>query len=132
MIADLDFFKKINDEHGHLAGDAVLRHTAAIMKSTVRSYDIVSRWGGEEFIFLITDSNMEDVTALAERIRYAIEHTECEYEGKKLHTTVSFGIAQSGDEDVDMTELILRADRALYISKQEGRNRVTLWSADER
>ena len=128
MMADLDFFKIINDTHGHLAGDSVLRHVAAIMKRTVRSYDIVARWGGEEFIFLITDSSAADVVSLAERIRNAVEHTPCEYNGEKLPITISFGIAQSKDENNDMTALILRADEALYKSKRDGRNRVTIWS----
>lgn len=127
MMADLDFFKRINDEHGHLAGDAVLRHTAQIMKNTVRAYDVVARWGGEEFIFLITDSTTEDVTALAERIRYTIEHKVCEFNKEKLPITISFGVAECGKDETDMTELILRADEALYKSKQNGRNCVTLW-----
>ena len=128
MIADLDLFKETNDEYGHLAGDTVLRHAAAIMKSTVRSYDIVARWGGEEFIFLITDSYVEEVAALAERIRQTIERTVCVYDGTPLPITISFGIAQSDDANTDLNELIIRADAALYDSKQNGRNRVTMWS----
>lgn len=131
MMADLDLFKNVNDEYGHLAGDAVLHHTATIMKNTVRSYDIVARWGGEEFIFLVVDSDTDDITALAERIRERIEHNPCNYKGKELPITISFGIAQSTDEDADMTELILHADEALYKSKQNGRNRVTLWGTHE-
>jgi len=131
MMADLDVFKTINDKHGHLAGDAVLHHVATIMKRTVRSYDIVARWGGEEFIFLITDSSSDDVVALAERIRKLIESTPCEYNGVELPITISFGIAQSEDDGTDMNDLILRADEALYKSKQTGRNRVTMWARNE-
>jgi diguanylate cyclase (GGDEF)-like protein len=126
IIADLDFFKCVNDEHGHLAGDAVLRNTARLMKNAVRSYDILARWGGEEFILLITDPDEENVVALAERIRQSLESSECEYMGKKLKITISLGIAKNSD-DCDMTELVRRADDALYTSKQTGRNRVTMW-----
>ena len=131
MMADLDFFKQTNDEHGHLAGDAVLRNAAAIMKSSIRAYDIVARWGGEEFIFLITDSHASDVTSLAERIRQSIEQTPCIYNGIELSITISFGIAQSDESNIDMDALIMRADEALYHSKQNGRNRVTMWSHHE-
>ena len=130
MMADLDFFKRINDEHGHLAGDSVLRHTAMIMKTIVRSYDIVARWGGEEFIFLITDSSAADVFQLAERIRQTIEKTPSKYNGMELPITISFGIAQCQTGQTEMEELILRADEALYSSKQNGRNRVTFWKVD--
>lgn len=131
MMADLDFFKNINDMHGHLAGDAVLQHAANIMKSSMRSYDIVARWGGEEFIFLITDSDVEHVLALAERIRSAFETSICVNDGEKLPITISLGVVQSDSESNDITKLILRADEALYKAKQDGRNRVVLWSADE-
>jgi diguanylate cyclase (GGDEF)-like protein len=127
IIADLDFFKCVNDEHGHLAGDAVLRNTARLMKNAVRSYDILARWGGEEFILLITDPDEETALALAERIRQSLESSECDYMGKKLRITLSLGVAKNSD-GCDMTELVRRADDALYISKQTGRNRVTMWS----
>ena len=131
MMADLDYFKNVNDEHGHLAGDAVLRHVALIMKSAVRSYDIVARWGGEEFIFLITDSNAADVSNLAERIRRNIEMNVCDYNGTPLPITISIGIAQCQTGQTEMEQLILKADEALYESKQNGRNRITMCAANE-
>jgi diguanylate cyclase (GGDEF)-like protein len=126
MISDLDLFKNVNDEHGHLAGDEVLRNVARIMKNTIRSYDILARWGGEEFIMLITDPDEGNVLRLAERVRINIENGVCEYMGQQLKISISSGVAQSGSDD-DLTEIVRRADEALYTSKQTGRNKVTLW-----
>jgi diguanylate cyclase (GGDEF)-like protein len=129
MISDLDFFKRVNDQYGHLAGDAVLCSTARILKNTIRAYDILARWGGEEFIMLFTDSDPENVMSLTERIRQNIENAEVLYMNQRIHITLSSGIAQNED-DCDLTELVRRADEALYASKQNGRNRVTLWAMD--
>ena len=126
LICDLDHFKRVNDEFGHLAGDEVLRNTASILKSTIRSYDILARWGGEEFIMLITDPDESSALGLAERVRTNIENSVCEYMGRHLKITVSCGVARN-DEKTDLTELIRRADDALYDSKQTGRNKVTMW-----
>ncbi|MFP3156202.1 diguanylate cyclase [Lachnospiraceae bacterium ZAX-1] len=126
VISDLDFFKHVNDKYGHLAGDEVLCNTAKILKHTIRAYDILARWGGEEFIILITDPDESNVLNLTERIRKNIEETEVEYEEHKIKITISSGVAQN-DGECDLAEIVKRADDALYISKQSGRNKVTLW-----
>ncbi|MDR2355100.1 MAG: diguanylate cyclase [Clostridiales Family XIII bacterium] len=123
MMMDLDFFKNINDTYGHPAGDAVLRNVSACIKETVRSYDLVTRYGGEEFVVMITDSDEDTALRLAERIRTRVEGNPCRYEDKILPITFSIGIA-SGKE-VDSFETLLRyADDAMYAAKRKGRNRV--------
>ncbi|MDR2420615.1 MAG: diguanylate cyclase [Oscillospiraceae bacterium] len=127
MIADIDDFKDINDAHGHLAGDAVLRGMAQVMKRTVRPYDILARWGGEEFCMIITDIEEAGVLRLAERIRREVEVYECDYMGKRLRVTISGGLARC-DDDSDITEITRRADEALYSAKAGGKNRVEMWA----
>jgi diguanylate cyclase (GGDEF)-like protein len=126
LIADLDLFKRVNDEYGHLAGDEVLCSTARVLKSTIRSYDTLARWGGEEFIMLFTEPDETKLLNLAERIRKNIEAMEVVYMEHTIKITISSGIAQN-DGECDMTELARRADEALYISKTSGRNQVTMW-----
>jgi diguanylate cyclase (GGDEF)-like protein len=125
MILDLDFFKKVNDTCGHLAGDEVLRKVAVVMKNALRSYDLLARYGGEEFVVLVSDTSRENVMNLAERIREAIANTPCVYHCIKIPCTVSIGVAESFP-DCTITSLIDRADRGLYIAKETGRNRVIL------
>jgi diguanylate cyclase (GGDEF)-like protein len=127
MIVDIDDFKDVNDIYGHLAGDVVLRGMAQVMKQTVRPYDIIARWGGEEFCLIITDIDEAGVLRLAERIRYGVETYECEFMGKPLRVTISLGVAKN-DDDCDITELTMRADEALYTAKNTGKNRVVMWS----
>jgi diguanylate cyclase (GGDEF)-like protein len=123
MIMDLDFFKKVNDTYGHLAGDEVLKDASAVMKNTLRSYDLLARYGGEEFVVLVTDTGKDDVLHLAERIRESIAATPCIYNCIKIICTVSIGVAAffSG---CTVTSLIDKADKALYRAKESGRNRV--------
>jgi diguanylate cyclase (GGDEF)-like protein len=127
MIADIDDFKDINDVHGHLAGDAVLRGMARVMKQTVRPYDILARWGGEEFCLIVTDIDDAGVLRLAERIRREVEAYECNYMGKPLRVTISGGLARC-DDDSGITEITRRADEALYSAKAKGKNRVEMWA----
>ncbi|MDR0445970.1 MAG: diguanylate cyclase [Oscillospiraceae bacterium] len=131
MISDIDDFKLINDVHGHLAGDAVLRGIAQAMKRALRPYDIVARWGGEEFIIIITDiGSDEHVMALADRVRREVESLACEYMDKTLRVTISSGLARNL-EDSDITDMTLRADEALYAAKAGGKNCVVLWTHPE-
>jgi diguanylate cyclase (GGDEF)-like protein len=127
MILDLDFFKNVNDEHGHLAGDAVLKMTAGTIKNTIRAYDLLARYGGEEFILMLTDPSESGVRALAERIRRNVEAAECRFLPERvIRVTCSLGVAKyyEGAALVDVTE---RADKALYTAKQSGRNKVCVW-----
>jgi diguanylate cyclase (GGDEF)-like protein len=128
MMLDLDFFKRVNDTHGHLAGDAVLRTVAVCIKEIVRSYDLVARYGGEEFVVMISDADEETALRLAERIRAHVEENACLYDGRRLPITFSIGVASG--EGTDSFETLLRyADDAMYAAKEGGRNRVVLHDA---
>ena len=127
IMIDIDFFKKVNDTYGHSCGDAVLRQVARVIQASVRGNDLAARYGGEEFCILLPDVDAECARQAAERVREGIASTSTDYEGKKLTVTVSLGVAQyDAVRDVAGKALIDRADQALYTSKQEGRNRVTV------
>ncbi|MCL1812598.1 MAG: sensor domain-containing diguanylate cyclase [Treponema sp.] len=131
MIMDLDFFKKVNDTYGHLAGDEVLKNAANVMKNTLRSYDLLCRYGGEEFVVLVAESTKEASLNLAERIREAIVATPCVYNVLKIPVTMSIGVAESFP-DCTIESLIDRADKALYMAKEQGRNRVVFYTGEEK
>jgi len=126
VMMDIDFFKKFNDTYGHLCGDAVLKQVARIIQENVRAIDLAARYGGEEFCLLLPDTERERACTIAERIRQSVANTPTEYEGRSLAVTISLGVAQYDPvRDVSGKSLIDRADRALYYSKQNGRDRVT-------
>ncbi len=127
MLFDLDHFKAVNDRHGHLAGDAVLRATAEIIKNNLRDVDFVARFGGEEVAVLLVETDHQNALVVADRIRKAIADTEIPWESAKLKVTVSVGVAALSRLDDDVA-LLKRADEALYISKNSGRNRTALAS----
>lgn len=125
MMLDLDHFKQINDRHGHLAGDEVLRRFGDVLRASLRNVDLVGRYGGEEFCIVMNDSTPEAARHTAERIRQEFSTLKIIYDGKPLAVSVSIGIAgMSPGEHVDMQELLRRADSALYQAKAGGRNRV--------
>ena len=127
MMVDIDYFKQINDEHGHLIGDKVIKYVAATLKSMVKGRDLVARYGGEEFAIILEETPQEGAMALAEKIRRAIESSRLRRTdtGTPIgRVTVSIGIACLQDAD-SPHDLIDRADRALYRSKSSGRNRIT-------
>jgi diguanylate cyclase (GGDEF)-like protein len=129
LMIDLDYFKLINDQHGHLAGDTVLRAVASTIKSAVRDYDSVGRFGGEEFVVLLPDIGPAAVLAVAERIRSAIESLKVEYEdGSHVRVigglSASIGVATYPDGGAAVERLLQAADKALYRAKDAGRNRV--------
>jgi len=124
-IMDLDFFKNINDTHGHAAGDLLLASVAGICLDVLRSFDTIGRWGGEEFAILLPDTDLSDAGHIAERLRQAIAELRIPYRDTELSINASFGITEmshNGIESVD--ELVKRADEALYMAKKLGRNRV--------
>jgi diguanylate cyclase (GGDEF)-like protein len=123
MMIDLDHFKAINDSSGHLGGDAVLVAFADCLKATLRASDIVSRWGGEEFIVVLKGATFATAQALAEKIRVQAQLCQVEYGGGRLFFTVSIGLAQ-GQGGEALEGIVDRADRALYLAKGNGRNRV--------
>jgi diguanylate cyclase (GGDEF)-like protein len=125
VLFDLDHFKKINDMHGHDAGDIVLKRVAGIARETFRSFDLLVRHGGEEFMALLPDSTPEDAAVVAERVRSAIEAAEIELPGGEiLRVTASFGCAGRANaaSNRNFEDLVKRADLALYAAKASGRN----------
>ena len=123
IILDIDLFKEINDTYGHDVGDMALKEFAKILKDNVRTIDKVGRWGGEEFMIVCTGTDCSRAKVVAEKLRIKIQENEFEYIGS---ITASFGVAEY-DEEMSFQELYNRADKALYIAKNEGRNRVKLF-----
>ena len=124
-MMDLDFFKKINDQYGHNAGDIVLQGFAEILRRNTRASDICGRVGGEEFVLALTHVEQRDVGPVIERIRRTVEEKEFSFQGKIIHATASFGVAGfRGEKRIDFASLLARADDALYSAKRNGRNRV--------
>ncbi|MDD5470440.1 MAG: GGDEF domain-containing protein [Sideroxydans sp.] len=123
MMADLDFFKKVNDTYGHMVGDMVLRHTAKRIKAAVRDFDIVGRFGGEEFTIVLKNTDIDMAKVIAERIRNEISATPMHVKETNIHITISLGGAMLKHEET-REALLDRADAALYEAKRTGRNRV--------
>ena len=128
VMLDIDHFKKINDKYGHLAGDYILREVANIIRNSIRDYDLLCRYGGEEFILLLRGAiSLADTEKLCERIRAQIEERYFEYRGITINLTISIGACyQDETRDMNIEDIILKADKALYQSKKRGRNRITL------
>ena len=125
---DIDYFKRINDQYGHPVGDIVLKEVASILARTAREIDLVARIGGEEFLVLCDNSDVESTRMIAERMRLAIECAAIEYEaGKQLKVTVSAGVYASVPTSEDMDTALSCVDNALYQAKESGRNRVSIW-----
>jgi diguanylate cyclase (GGDEF)-like protein len=124
-MVDLDHFKAINDTHGHQGGDVVLKETARRMRASLRPYDGVGRYGGEEFIIVLPGADVRSTRAAAERLRQYLAAEPVVLGGATLQITASFGVACTHQGDaVDMAGLIRAADAALYRAKAGGRNRV--------
>ncbi|MCB9851736.1 MAG: diguanylate cyclase [Phycisphaerales bacterium] len=126
VMLDIDHFKRFNDTHGHAAGDYVLRETARVLRTSTRATDRVCRVGGEEFLVICQGVGGEGAHACAENLRASVEAATYTYEGAKLSVTISLGGAVWRDGISTPDELIRLADDALYISKRNGRNRVTM------
>ncbi len=124
LMLDLDYFKKVNDSYGHLTGDLVLREVAERIRRVIRSYDLVGRYGGEEFLVVISDCGRQEVLQSAERIRLAISGSPVHASGAEITITASIGAASGQAEDASEEQLIRLADAALYRAKRNGRNRV--------
>jgi diguanylate cyclase (GGDEF)-like protein/PAS domain S-box-containing protein len=130
LMLDIDFFKKINDSHGHKLGDMVLKKLADICKNTLREIDIVGRIGGEEFAILLPETDQLKAAEVAERLRIAIADTKIPMkDGLPIQFTVSIGVACVLTDDDNMDVLLNRADQALYQAKKTGRNRVCITPA---
>ncbi|MDF1879710.1 GGDEF domain-containing protein, partial [Sulfurimonas sp. MAG313] len=127
IMLDIDHFKLVNDTYGHDAGDIVLSSVANIFTSLTRQSDVLVRYGGEEFTLILPNTRLKNAQIIAEKIRVAIEKTAMKYENdKELFVTISLGIAFLKSEDTSIASIITRADKALYTSKNSGRNRVSV------
>ena len=124
VMIDIDHFKSINDNHGHLGGDEVLREASRRLKACLRTYDVIGRYGGEEFLVVLPQTDLASAGLVAERMRLAIRETPFDVEGKTIQVTASFGAAQSEDADEDVEKVLRRADDGLYRAKEGGRDRV--------
>ena len=127
LLVDLDHFKKVNDRWGHAAGDQALREVSSCILSNLRDSDRAFRYGGEEFVAILTETRSEGAAVVAERIRETVAAARVRHEGQALKVTVSIGLAEAGVDDV-----LERADRALYRAKRGGRNRVRIAPAAQR
>jgi two-component system, cell cycle response regulator len=127
VMADLDHFKAVNDLYGHSAGDQVLTDAAKRMLSKVRPYEILVRYGGEEFLTILCECDAPEAEVVAERLRRVLADEPIEVEGKRVPLTASFGVAScSQPSGMSIEDLIRMADKALYRAKAEGRNRVNV------
>jgi diguanylate cyclase (GGDEF)-like protein/PAS domain S-box-containing protein len=127
IMLDIDHFKRVNDTYGHYAGDACLISLAQLLQQSIRKSDIVCRYGGEEFLLLLPNSDARAAMTLAEKIRHTFEGTVNVFNGQEIRNTISLGIASFPEHGATYNEIIEKADKALYISKRSGRNRSTAW-----
>jgi len=133
VLVDVDHFKRVNDDHGHLFGDIVLQGIAEGLRAYARRSDIVARYGGEEFAILLTDTNLRSAMYVSERLRSSAENRHFEARTEIVNVTASFGVACSEDLAAELTPeaLLKAADLALYASKDAGRNCVHLYRSGE-
>lgn len=131
LVADIDHFKRVNDQHGHDAGDAVIRHVGALLAEAVRGSDTVARFGGEEFVLLLVGLGLSEAAHIAERLCTAVRNAEIAHGGRVMAVTVSIGVATVSAGDPDIEAAIARADAALYEAKARGRDRVGVAAARE-
>ncbi len=136
MMTDIDFFKKINDTYGHIAGDIVLKKVASIIESQLREYDTASRYGGEEFCILLPYTTIEEAKFVAERLRKKVESEKIDIsqvysEQKEVQVTISIGVSEYNEHTIlNPKDLYKKADEALYKAKEQGRNQVVLYQND--
>ncbi len=124
LFVDADYFKDINDRFGHATGDSVLQALAGFIRKGVREVDLVGRYGGDEFVVLLTESDLNRALEVAERLRSNIAHTAVTLGQNHIHLTISLGVAALTPQTPDLKAMIEKADQALYLAKQNGRNRV--------
>jgi len=132
IMADVDRFKEVNDIYGHMVGDSVLKAVASTMKSMLRSYDSIGRYGGDEFLIVVPGSNEDQVKKLAQRLCTGVNPELKKVTTEKFDCTMSFGVAfTDGKSDEDADRLVKAADQALYYAKNNGRNRVQVFDHRE-
>lgn len=124
LMMDLDHFKQVNDHHGHLAGDACLQHAAQRLQQRLRAGDLLARFGGEEFVAVLSDTDLTGARDLAAQLRDDLARHPCIYQGQAIDLTISIGVCAGIPDSADSEQLLQRADQALYRAKAAGRNRV--------
>lgn len=127
LMVDIDHFKRINDNYGHAVGDKVIQFVAETLGKQIRSDDLLGRYGGEEFSIILDATSLDQAVAVAERMRTEISSGDPSLFTSALRVTASFGVASIHDELDDMEELVNKADKALYLAKESGRNKVVVW-----
>lgn len=127
LFIDIDHFKRINDNYGHSVGDEALREVAGVLKASLRNIDMVFRYGGEEFLVLLSNTSSEVAAMVGERLRQAVHNLQVVFQGQALQMSISLGCAtlQAGESADGLQQ---RADQALYQAKRNGRNRLNLAS----
>ena len=123
ILCDIDRFKRVNDQYGHDGGDVVLKHVSDLFKASIREQDGVARWGGEEFLFVLPDTDESNAVVLAEKVRETLATSPVELQQEKVVITASFGVAQI-DFEQGLDKALTLADKALYKAKEKGRNKV--------
>lgn len=127
VMFDIDFFKKVNDNHGHLAGDEVIKHAAEIARNNLRQSDSIGRYGGEEFGIVLPETDAEGARVICERIRESIEQSVVQTTTAPIRYTVSVGLSQLTDRPKNHMKWMQQADEALYAAKKNGRNNVVVF-----
>lgn len=127
VMFDIDFFKKVNDNHGHLAGDEVIKHAAEIARNNLRQSDSIGRYGGEEFGIVLPETDAEGARVICERIRESIEQSVVQTTTAPIRYTVSVGLSQLTDRPKNHMKWMQQADEALYAAKKSGRNNVVVF-----
>ena len=130
MMIDLDHFKQVNDQWGHEVGNQVLKLTARLIKQVTRQLDIQCRYGGEEFVIILPETEIKDVIPVMEKTREMISRLPFHFRDEKVQITMSFGVSEFQDKST-AAEIFDLADKALYKAKQNGRNRVEVYGGDE-
>jgi diguanylate cyclase (GGDEF)-like protein/PAS domain S-box-containing protein len=127
MMLDFDYFKRLNDTYGHAAGDKVLQRFTTLSINTLRNVDIFGRWGGEEFVALLPETDIDGAAVIGERLRKIVSDTVVSYQDHKINFTVSVGVAQFKEGESSIDGPLSRADSAVYDAKKAGRNRISVF-----
>jgi diguanylate cyclase (GGDEF)-like protein len=130
-MLDADNLKSLNDAHGHFAGTDLIRHVARIIRENIRCSDITARYGGDEFVIMFTESSKEDVRTVVERILQQMRESTFEFQGHRLGSTMSAGIASFPEDGADVKTVMAKADEAMFTSKKQGKDRLTVYAVGE-
>lgn len=130
IMLDMDHFKTVNDGNDHLFGSYVLKEVGGLIRKNIREIDFAARYGGDEFLIILTETNEEGAKAFSERLRKMVEEYHFKERDNSIRLTVSVGISVSGGESSDPQMFLLEADKALYLSKESGRNQVTVYQGE--